>query len=404
MTAGTTMNRLTGIVHPMTPHDFVHKWRTLIASPGFSEIGYYQPHSTDLCALVGHPAPTDTDIDNQPFIFEKQVTKEQGGKGRADVWYKGRFAIEYKQPGADLDAAYKQLLQYRESLQNPPLLIVGDFRRLVIHTNFTNAVNYAVTLTLDDLQTVQGLQQLRNVFFNVEAFRPQTTTAQVTEEAAAIFGRLASHLGKWGHDPQAVAHYLIRLFFCLFAEDIGLLPQDLFTRLVAQGKRDPKAYNAKIRQLFHAMAEGSTFGEHDIRYFNGGLFDDDAIVEMDAEALGILDRVSTLDWSAIEPAILGTLFTRSLDPSKRAQLGAHYTSREDILLIVEPVLMAPLRREWAEIQGRLVDLAARKSAAPSRAAATNLAKEMNNLIAAFVDKLRATQVSDLAMGAPRGAV
>jgi len=70
----------------MTPHDFVHKWRTLIASPGFSEIGYYQPHSTDLCGLVGHPAPTDTDIDNQPFIFEKQVTKEQGGKGRADVW------------------------------------------------------------------------------------------------------------------------------------------------------------------------------------------------------------------------------------------------------------------------------------------------------------------------------
>lgn len=57
---------------------------------------------------------------------------------------------------------------------------------------------------------------------------------------------------------------------------------------MAQGKRDPKAYNAKIRQLFHAMAEGSTLGEHDIRYFNGGLFDDDAIVEMDAEALGIL--------------------------------------------------------------------------------------------------------------------
>jgi hypothetical protein len=70
----------------MTPHDFVHKWRTLTASPGLSEIGYYQPPSTDLCGLVGHPAPTDTDID-------------------------------------------KQLLQYRESLQNPPLLIVGDFRR-----------------------------------------------------------------------------------------------------------------------------------------------------------------------------------------------------------------------------------------------------------------------------------
>ena len=66
----------------------------------------------------------------------------------------------------------------------------------------------------------------------------------------------------------------------------------------------------------------------------------------------MLARASPLDWASVEPAIFGTLFERSLDPSKRAQLGAHYTSRDDILLMVEPVLMAPLRRRWAAVQSR----------------------------------------------------
>ena len=66
---------------------------------------------------------------------------------------------------------------------------------------------------------------MRSIFYNPEAFRPEKTAAQVTEEAAAQFGRLAAHLARWGYDPHAVAHYLIRLLFCLFAEDIALLPQ-----------------------------------------------------------------------------------------------------------------------------------------------------------------------------------
>jgi len=79
--------------------------------------------------------------------------------------------------------------------------------------------------------------------------------------------------------------------------------------------------------------------------------------------MAILLRVSQLDWSSIEPSILGTLFERSLDPAKRAQLGAHYTSRDDILLIVEPVLMAPLRRRWEAVQAQARDLTARRDAA-----------------------------------------
>ena len=113
--------------------------------------------------------------------------------------------------------------------------------------------------------------------------------------------------------------------------------------------RSPAALTAQLRQLFAAMATGGPFGVEDVPRVDGGLFDDDAALELDADGLHILGEVSGLDWAAIEPSVLGTLFERSLDPGKRSQLGAHYTGKEDILLIVEPVLMAPLRRRWQEV-------------------------------------------------------
>ena len=87
---------------------------------------------------------------------------------------------------------------------------------------------------------------------------------------------------------------------------------------------------------------GGYFGADRIPYFNGGLFDDDSVLPLDGADMDIIADIDALDWGAIEPSIFGTLFERGLDPSKRSQLGAHYTSKEDILLIVEPVLMAPL--------------------------------------------------------------
>ena len=136
----------------------------------------------------------------------RRSAKQSGGQGWADVWYKGHFAIEYKGPHGDLDKAYSQLLQYRESLENPPLLIVSNIQSLTIHTNFTGTAKKIITITLDDLLTPQGLQQVRSIFYNVEAFRPEKTAAQVTEEAAARFAHLAEHLRKWGYSPHEIAH------------------------------------------------------------------------------------------------------------------------------------------------------------------------------------------------------
>ena len=378
----------------MTPQEFVAKWRDSTST----EQQAYQQHFIDLCHLADHPTPADLDPENKFFTFQAGAVKQSGGQGWADVWFKGHFAIEYKGPHGNLEKAYSQLLQYRESLENPPLLIVSNIQSLTIHTNFTGTAKKIVTITLDDLLTPQGLQQVRSIFYNPEAFRPEKTAAQVTEEAATRFAHLAEHLRKWGYSPHEIAHYSIRLLFCLFAEDIDLLPRELFTRLVDKGRRDPQAFTRQVRQLFHAMTEGADFGEHPIRYFDGGLFDDDSVLDLDGEGIAILQGITQLDWSAIEPSIFGTLFTRSLDPTKRAMLGAQYTSKQDILLIVEPVLMAPLRREWAEIQERARTLAQKRDAAPTRSVSSRVQNELRDLIMDFVDKLRDLRVLDPACG------
>jgi len=136
----------------------------------------------------------------------------------------------------------------------------------------------------------------------------------------------------------------MKCMFCLFAEDIRPLPENLLSRMIEETKDDPDRCRELMEQLFGHMAGGGFFGLDRIPHFNGGIFDSSDALPLGRDDLEILARVSRLDWSSIEPSILGTLFERGLDPDKRAQLGAHYTSREDILLIVEPVLMRPLRR------------------------------------------------------------
>ncbi len=378
----------------MTPHEFVQRW----LGHTQTERQSYQQFFLDLCHLVDHQTPAEYDPSGTTFCFEAGVIKNTGGHGFADVWFKGHFAIEFKGPDGNLDKAYRQLLEYREALENPPLLIVSDTQLLRIHANFTNMPRSERVLRLEEIETPAGLQMVRDIFRNPEAFRPEKTAAQVTEEAAAEFAKLAEHLHRWGYGAQETAHYLIRLLFILFAEDIDLLPRDLFTRLVEKGQRDAATFNKQMRQLFHAMQEGDVFGESNIRWFNGGLFDSDSVLDLDGDGLRILQHVTALDWAGIEPSILGTLFTRSLDPSKRAQLGAHYTSKEDILLIVEPVLMAPLRREWGEIQQKARALVAQRDKAPTTAARARLDKEATTLVMEFVYRLRTLRVLDPACG------
>lgn len=330
----------------MTPQQFIAKWQGC----QLAERAFYQQHFNDLCALVGHPTPAAQDTVGDTFCFEKGATKTGGGNGWADVWKRGFFAAEYKGPNGDLCKALDQVQRYALALENPPLLVVARADLIEIHTNFTNTVSDTHTIALEEIGTPDNLAKLRALFFEPERLRPARTTRALTEQAAKLFASLANTLRDRGHAPQQVAHFLDKLLFCFFAEDAGLLPKEMVTRVLENGAKDPARIDRQLKQLFASMSKGGDFGAEIIDWFNGGLFDSDATLSLQSGDIAALITVARLDWTGVEPSIFGTLFERGLDPSKRSQLGAHYTDPQSIMRIVKPVVIEPLNAEWENVK------------------------------------------------------
>ena len=262
------------------------------------------------------------------------------------MWKRHCFAWEYKGRQANLDAAFNQLRQYALALENPPLLIVSDMTRFRIRTNWTNSVSLTHEFTLEDLADAGVRDKLKWAMSDPERLRPGESRQALTERAAATFAELAQSLRERGHEPQAVAHFVNRLVFCMFAEDVGLLPDNMFTRMLEHARKRPDEFTELSRDLFGAMSTGGRIGFEAVGWFNGGLFDDDETLPLKRGEIDVALKAAALDWSEIDPSIFGTLFERGLDPDKRSQLGAHYTDREKIMLIVEPVIVRPLLAEW----------------------------------------------------------
>ena len=383
---------------------FVDKWRANARRESDA-----REHFIDLCRLVGAPTPNDPGLPAGEYEFEKNAPRTSGGGGRADVWRRGHFGWEYKGAGGDLAAAYRQLLDYREALENPPLLVVSDMDRIEVHTNFTNTRPSVRTLTLDDLATApaEALRILRAVLLEPEALRPAQSPEEVTREAARRFAEIARSMGERGEAPGRVAHFLNRVLFCLFAEDVGLLPRRLVTGLIESRRADPEEFGRGLGELFWRMSSreaGRYFGNERVSWFNGGLFDGPETLAVTRDELAALHAVALLDWSQVEPSILGTLFERGLDPAKRGQLGAHYTDRAKILQVVEPVVLTPLRREFAAMQARVEVLMAGRSPSPvtregrRRERLPAWEREAEAAWQAFLDRLRAVRVLDPACG------
>jgi type II restriction/modification system DNA methylase subunit YeeA len=394
---------------PLSLAEFVTRWK----ASTLTERAAAQSHFNDLCEVLRQPHPAAADQTGDAFTFEKHVSTPEGGKGFADVWKRGCFAWEYKGKDRDLRAAYLQLEKYREDLENPPLLVVCDLERFEVHTNFTGTRPHVYRFTLDDLLTnaptancaLPPLEVLRDTFTAPEQLRPERAAARVTESAAAEFAKLANSLEERNlaqrgtAAPQAVAHFLMRLLFCLFADSIGLLPDHLFRQLIELNRATPARFTSKLRQLFAAMStSGNSFGVHDIHWFNGGLFADDSVFDLTSVDMGTLRAAAALDWSNVEPAIFGTLFERSLDPGKRSQLGAHYTSKQDILLIVEPVVIEPLQARWQTVKAEALALAEAAEKQRKGAAYNKLRAQIEEKLYTWLKELSAVRILDPACG------
>lgn len=131
----------------MTVSEFIAKW----TQAELRERAGFQEHFIDVCRLVGHPTPAEADPRGRFFAFDRGATKATGGQGWADVWKQRYFGWEHKGKAADLNAAYAQLLLYEGALENPPLLVVSDMVRIVIHTHFPKTPTEVYELSLDGL-------------------------------------------------------------------------------------------------------------------------------------------------------------------------------------------------------------------------------------------------------------
>jgi hypothetical protein len=349
-----------------------------------------QSHFNDLCEILALPAPNTADPDGEWYAFEKGAKKLGGDDGFADVWKRGCFAWEYKGKKKDLAAAYEQLNRYREDLENPPILVVSDMDRFEVHTNFTNTKSQTYTFCLADLAAApaEPLRILRAAMSRPEDLRPGVASREeITSAAAAKFAETARQLQQRDFDPERVAHFLDRVIFCLFAEDVGLLPDRLLNRLSDfRTAERPSDFSEMLSDLFEAMASGGRFGSDSIAWFNGGLFDDIDVIPLRNDEIRRIWDASRLDWSLVEPAIFGTLFERGLNPGKRALLGAHYTDRGSIQRLVDAAVMVPLRREYD---------AARLEATELLAVSPDAARDR---LLTFLTRLRAVTVLDPACG------
>ena len=363
----------------MQPYEFVAKWRSV----GFGEKQASQEMFLDLCALAGHPTPVAFG-DPDAFTFEKWVPG-----GFADAYYEGHFGWEFKGDDADLDGALNQLLRYQVHLKTPPLLIVSSFKTIRIQTNFPGMETARHVIPVGGLEEREHLEKLRWAFHAPGEFRPNRTLDAATKETADLFFAIVQDMERRVDDPEKLARYLNQIVFCLYAEDAGLLPGGLFSRIVRQHNHDPNTFDLAVRGLFDQMAkaEGGLFGADRVSYFNGDLFNSADTALFSDVALYHLAQAAQKDWRSIEPSIFGTLFERALDASKRSQLGAHYTGAGDIELVVEPVVMEPLRREWAAAQGEANRLAARGEEGAAR-----------DRLEAFRERLASVTVLDPACG------
>lgn len=385
---------------------FISRW----ASSGAAERANYQLFLSELCDLlaVSRPEPTRPDDVENAYVFERNVTFHHPdgttSTGRIDLYKRGCFVLEAKQGVEKREAAEAlaeatkarakaakkghaqrgsaawdeamlkargQAEQYARALPaaegRPPLLIVVDVGHSIeLYSEFTRTGGTYVPfpdplshrIRLEKLSNPEVREILRLAWTDPQALDPSRRSARVTREIAQSLGRLAASLEKSGHSPEAVATFLMRALFTMFADDVELLPKDSFVNLLKSLQGRTEHFVPMIEELWSRMKTGgfSTVLREKVRHFNGGLFEQATALPLSDDQFELLIEASRADWRDVEPAIFGTLLERALSPIERHKLGAHYTPRAYVERLVMPTVVEPLRAEWDAAKAAAITL------------------------------------------------
>jgi len=288
--------------------------------------------------------------------------EKRTGDGFADYLLPKRIAIEMKSHGKSLADAYEQLLDYVLPLpadEMPELLMVCDFENIILHhrTEITKIRYKPIEFkTKDLLNYVDHFHTIAGLETHYEFDEQFEVNVLAAEKMANLHDDLQRH-GYEGHDLEI---YLVRLLFCLFAEDTGIFPQDTFLSYVKNSKEDGSDLSGRIVRLFEVLSVPDETRARrtllspelkEFRYINGRLFEDRLpSADFDAKMRLTLIDCCKFDWSKISPAIFGAMFQGVMDKNIRRALGAHYTSEENILKLVDPLFMDDLRVELKRVR------------------------------------------------------
>lgn len=251
----------------------------------------------------------------------------------------------------------------------PPFLLVVDIGKVIeVYADFSGlGKNYAhfpstssYRLSMEDLQDPEIQHRLQAIWNDPRSLDPNRHAAAVTRDIAEQLASIARRL-EVRYDPEHVAAFLMRCFFTMFAEDIGLIPPKAFHQLLGEIRGNPEHFVPAMEDLWRAMDLGTYSPQLNatLRRFNGSLFKSGKALPLDRDEITELWNAAGRDWSDVEPAIFGTLLERALNPQLRSKLGAHFTPRAYVERLVVPTIIEPLRAEWSITKSLVEDLRAK---------------------------------------------
>ena len=288
--------------------------------------------------------------------FEKKVTKQNKGTGFIDLFWKGMLLIEMKSTGKDLDGAFEQATDYFHGLKEhelPKYVIVSDFQKFRLY-DLDEGKEHSFPLS--------ELLQNIHLFGFIAGYQKRNFEDEnpVNLKAAYRMGKLHDRLEKVGYTGHALEVYLVRILFCLFAEDTSIFERGIFQEYInLHTKPDGSDLAMHLAQLFQVLNQPkenrlSNLSEslNEFPYVNGHLFEEQLpFASFDTEMRETILECCALDWSQISPAIFGSMFQAAMNPKDRRNLGAHYTSEKNIQKLIKPLFLDELQIEFEKAKG-----------------------------------------------------
>ncbi|NCR01200.1 MAG: class I SAM-dependent DNA methyltransferase [Microcystis aeruginosa L211-101] len=288
--------------------------------------------------------------------FEQPIRKADNKQGFIDLLWKGTILVEHKSKGKDLEKATQQAKDYFPNLKEhelPRYILVSDFQRFKLYDlDSGNQWEFELSNFVDNVHLFDFIAGYEKRVYKDED--------PVNIQAAELMGKLhdcLKEIGYMGHDLEV---YLVRLLFCLFADDTGIFNKGIFWEYIdLHTKEDGSDLAMHIDAIFQVL---NTPGDKRLKnldenltqfpYINGKLFEESLpLAAFDSKMRVMLLEACAFDWGKISPAIFGSMFQAVMNPKERRNLGAHYTSEKNIQKVIKPLFLDDLHREFEKIKG-----------------------------------------------------